>query len=64
MKKLLQADEENLKILFAHTRHVFKNKEFNFWKKECEKSYFDYLKGRKNPKTFNEWVNGQILAIT
>ena len=58
-----QIDQEDLQILYLHTREAYGNIVFNAWVIECEKGYKDYLIDRENPKTFSQWVNAQIIAL-
>lgn len=59
----LSIDEEDLKVLFLHTKDAYKGYTFEQWCKEVKGNYVDYVGKRQNHKTFFEWVNGQILAI-
>lgn len=61
---------EDLQILFVKTRHAYKNMSFEKWTEEAKKSYSEYhernsndLKKYGQPKTFFQWVNGQIIAL-
>ena len=54
---------EDLKVLYVHTAQAYKNITFDKWVQECKNAYADYFRGRNNPKTFSQWVNGQILAM-
>lgn len=56
-------DKEDLQILFLKTREAYKNQSFEIWEQECEKSYEDYCKGKDNPKSYRQWVNGQIIIL-
>lgn len=57
-------DQEDLKTLFIHTRFAYGNMKFNDWVKECKVSYVQFSRDKENPKTFSQWVNGQIIALT
>ncbi len=65
MKKQIDftIDEMDLKTLFLHTRHCYKGYTFEKWCDEIKRVYAKYHTQRETPKTFFEWVNGQILAI-
>lgn len=56
-------DPEDLKVLYVLTKHAYFNMFFDDWVNECEDAYEKYLKDRKDPKTFSQWVNGQITAL-
>ncbi len=56
--------QEDLKILFLHTSHAYPNMIFSQWVEEIKKSYTSFAEGKENPKTFSQWVNGQIIALT
>lgn len=68
MKADLRIDQEDLKVLFSHTKNAYGNMSFENWSKECEKSYMSYFNNKKlfsNRKyTYSQFVNAQILAIT
>lgn len=57
-------DETDLKVLFLHTRHVYPGYTFEKWVKEIKDVYADFIKGKENPKTFSQWVNGKIIYLT
>lgn len=64
-------DEEDLKVLFIHTGHAYPNKTFKEFIEICKKAYIEYhARNCKNiekygvPKTFEQWINGQIIALT
>ena len=57
-------DQEDLKALFVLTRFAYGNMTFNSWVEECKNSYASFVKNKENPKTFSQWVNGQIIALT
>ena len=56
-------DLEDLQALYIHTRQAYGNMTFDSWLLECKKAYKQYLTNRENPKTFSQWVNGQIIAL-
>jgi len=56
--------EINLKLLFTYTKHAYKGFTFEQWTKETKKAYLSFSEGKKNVKTFSQWVNGQIIALT
>ena len=64
----LRIEQEDLKVLFLHTRRAYGNMSFNDWCKECESSYMSYFNNKElytNKKyTYSEYVNAQIIAIT
>lgn len=53
----------DLQTLYIHTRKAYGNMPFEAWVLECQKAYNEYLEKRENPKTYSQWVNGQILAL-
>jgi hypothetical protein len=65
-------DEQDLRILFLHTQTTkFTKDGFNQFILECKQSYFEYYKRNLNnvsryglPKTYSQWVNAQIIALT
>jgi hypothetical protein len=64
-------EEQDLRILFLKAQTTqFSTKGFNNFIKECEESYLDYFNRNMNnlqkygtPKTYSQWVNGQIIAL-
>ena len=71
MKLSLQIENQDLRILFLKTSTTsFSLKGFNDFIKECEDAYLDYfnrninnLEKYGNPKTYSQWVNGQIISL-
>jgi len=64
-----EIDLEDLKVLFLHTKFAFKkNITFNMWVHNCQSSYEQYFERQiqlnETPKSFSQWVNGQIIALT
>lgn len=64
-------DQDDLKILFLNTLHVYKEKSFDKWVIELKTSYKEYHNRNLNdlekygtPRTFSHWVNCQIIALT
>lgn len=55
-------DQDDLKCLFIHTTNAYKGLYFNKWVEETKKAYSEYAK-RDDPKTFSQWINGQIIAL-
>ena len=55
---------DDLKVLFAHTKYAYGNMTFTQWCDDVKKAYANFIKGKENPKTFSQWVNGQIIALT
>tara|TARA_R110000822_G_scaffold303876_1_gene428829 strand:- start:79 stop:285 length:207 start_codon:yes stop_codon:yes gene_type:complete len=68
MKANLQIKQEDLKVLFSHTKSAYGNMSFKNWKKECLKSYMSYFNNKSifNNRKYNysQFVNAQVLAIT
>lgn len=72
MKKLdFTIEEQDLRILFLKTQSTkFSADGFNDFINECKKAYSDYYNRNINnvskyglPKTYSQWVNGQIIAL-
>lgn len=71
MKLSLEIENQDLRILFLKTSTTsFSSKGFNDFIKECEDAYSNYfnrnmnnLERYGNPKTYSQWVNGQIIAL-
>jgi hypothetical protein len=64
-------DIEDLKILYLHTRHAYKDLLFDEWVIVVKTSYKEYhsrnlkyLEKYGTPKTFSQWVNVQIISLT
>ena len=72
MKANFLIEEQDLRILFLKTQTTkFSKQGFNNFIKECEDSYSNYfnrnmnnLERYGNPKTYSQWVNGQIISLT
>lgn len=64
MKVSLKIDLEYLQTLYLHTRSSYGNISFLSWVKESEDSYRKYASNTRNAKTYSQWVNGQIIALT
>ena len=64
----LKIDQEDLKILFLHTRMAYKNISFKDWCIECNNSYLIYFNNdelyNKRQLTYSQFVNSQIISIT
>ena len=60
-------DRKDLKTLYLCTGYSM-SISFDHWVNECEASYELYFERQiqlnQNPKTFTQWVNGQIIALT
>ena len=69
--KNLQIDDQDLRILFLKSTNTKFSKEgFQTFVKECEEAYSEYYERNiKNldkygtPKTYSQWVNGQIIFL-
>ena len=64
-----EIDLEDLKALFLHTKDAYKkNITFNIWVDNCQANYEQYFERQiqlnETPKSFSQWVNGQIIALT
>jgi hypothetical protein len=68
MKPNLKIEEEDLKILFIHTKAAYGGMSFNDWKKDCKKSYLSYFENKplfsKKKYTYSQFVNTQIISLT
>jgi hypothetical protein len=71
MESKFKIDSQDLRILFLKTQTTqFSTKGFNNFIKECEDAYLDYFNRNMNnlekygtPKTYSQWVNGQIIFL-
>ena len=71
MKTDLKIEDQDLRILFLKTQNTkFSSDGYKKFIKECEESYLDYFNRNTNnlekygtPKTYSQWVNGQIIAL-
>ena len=64
-------DAQDLKILYLHTRDAYKGMSFEKWVIQAKDYYKIYYNRNLNnlqkygtPKTFSQWVNGQIISLT
>jgi len=64
-------DQDDLKVLFVHTREAYPRVGFNQWVEIAKADYARYHKRNTDnperygtPKTFSQWVNGQTIALT
>jgi hypothetical protein len=68
MKPNLKIDEQDLKILYLHTRLAYGDMSFHNWKADCKKSYLSYFENKplfsKRKYTYSEFVNTQIISLT
>jgi len=68
MKADLKIEQNDLKVLFSHTKGAYGNMSFNDWAEECKKSYLSYFNNKEifnfNRYTYSQFVNAQIIAIT
>lgn len=71
MKPEFNIDYQDLRILFLKTlTTTFSAKGYDNFIKECEDYYLDYFNRNINnlekygsPKTYSQWINGQIIAL-
>lgn len=66
-----EIDLADLKILYSITKEAYQKMSFNDWVIEAKNVYKDYHNRNLNnlqkygtPKTFSQWVNGQIISLT
>ena len=65
MKNLdLTIDQESLQTLFLHARNAYKGYSFEHFCHEIESNYVRFASKQENPKSYSQWVNGQIIALT
>ena len=68
MKADLRINQDELKVLFIHTRYAYGNITFISWEKECKKSYMSYFNNKElfsnRQYTYSQFVNAQIIALT
>lgn len=57
-------DPDDLDALYACTRRAYQGKSYDFWVAESKRAYSQYAKGRRYPKSYREWINAQIIAMT
>lgn len=58
-------DKDDALILFGHSQQAYPGYTFDKFFNEIKKVYVNnYLKNIANPKTFSQWVNAQIIALT
>jgi len=62
-------DQDDLKCLFIACRNAYKS--FEEFIQDSKKGYTEYHKRNSdnvekfgNPKTYSQWINGQIIALT
>ena len=60
-------DNEDLQVLFLHTRDAYQGYTFEQWKRECKKAYTEFAIAKNNKgqdvPTYSQWVNGSIIAL-
>lgn len=56
-------DQEDLKVLYVKTKHAYGNLDFEKWVKQVKNAYSSFVKNKNNPKSFSDWVNGQIIYL-
>lgn len=69
--KDLNIELQDLRILFLKSECIdFSKQGFESFVIECKKSYLEYynrninnINRYGNPKTYSQWVNGQIIAL-
>jgi len=67
----LKIEDQDLRILFLKTESTkFSAQGYSNFIKECEVAYLDYFNRNMNnlekygtPKTYSQWVNGQIIYL-
>lgn len=65
MKRKSKTDiMDDLKALFIAARHAYKGYTFEMFAKEAKADYAKYAESRVEPKTFSQWVNGQVMALS
>ena len=57
-------DINDLKALFLHTKNAYGKITFNQWTQQTKNAYSSFAKDKESVKTFSQWVNGQIIALT
>ena len=64
MKNLnLTISELDLKTLYLCTGYCM-GVSFNQWKKDTKEAYINFATNKQDVKTYSQWVNGQIIALT
>jgi hypothetical protein len=66
-----EIDNADLKTLFILVKNLYNGHSFNDFVIDCKFSYKEYYNRNLNdlqkygtPKTFSQWVNGQIISLT
>jgi hypothetical protein len=57
-------EQDDLKALFVHTRVAYGNMTFGQWVEEVKSAYSIFATGKSDVRTFSQWVNAQIIALT
>ena len=66
-----EIDNNDLDILYLHTMDAYNGMSLDKWVIEIKIAYKEYYNRNLNnsqrygtPKTFSQWVNGQIISLT
>jgi hypothetical protein len=66
-----EIDNNDLDILYLHTKDAYKGISLDKWRIGVKNDYKEYyirnlnnLQRYGTPKTFSQWVNGQIISLT
>ena len=61
MNANLKIDENDLKVLYSHTKGAYNHLTFEEWKDECKKSYISYFNNKAlfnvRKYTYSQFVN-------
>ena len=60
---IFNPSEEDLQTLYIAVRFSLNGMDFNTWKIQCKNDYATYARNTTYPKTYFQWVNGQIMAL-
>ena len=59
----LTIEQNDLKLLYALTKHAFNNISFEAWCIKTRIAYLKFIEGKENYKSYSQWINGQIIYL-
>lgn len=62
-KEDMQCSVDDLKALFIACKNAYKGYSYDMFQKECKNNYIEYAKTKRFPKSYSQWINGQIIAL-
>ena len=63
LTNIFEVTEEDLKTLYVSVRFCLGSMTFESFKLQCKNDYEIYAMNVTYPKTYAQWINGQILAL-